>query len=131
MNIVKKVGVAALIIIALFLAYRLLFVRTVYYEIGGIKIPSKYNALTGKVRPILNYKGRPIKKVIEDRNTKNFGLSEEQVTLAQFRWAVFEQWATLRPEYKDWNTDPDIFKKANIAFQKAMDASGAKAKIIR
>ena len=124
MTIKKKVVITvccAVILAVVF--YRPLFVRTVNYEIGGIKIPSEYNMLTGKVKPILNYSGKAISRTVNDRKTGNVGLSEEQVVLAQFRWAVFEQWANSRPEYKGWQTNEGVFKKANDAFRKEIERS--------
>ena len=115
-------SIAAAVII--FLAYRLLFIRTVNYEIAGVKIPSRYNIITGKVRPILNYHGRTIKRTVEDRRAGNIGLSEEEVVAAQIRWAVFEEWANSRPEYKGWDTNAETFKKAYDAFRKELKNYG-------
>ena len=127
----KMALLTALVAAAMFFAYRLIFIRTVNYEVGGINIPSKYNALTGKVTPIVNYKGGLIKKTVADTRVGNVGLSGEEVTLAQFRWAMFEQWVKVRPQYKGWESDPVIFKKANEDFRKAMDATGRKVSIIK
>ena len=49
---------------AIYLFYKFVIIRTVYYEIGGIKIPSKYNMITGTVKPISNYKGKDRKSVV-------------------------------------------------------------------
>ncbi len=127
----KNVFILAIAIIALILAYRVLFVRTVYYEIGGIKIPSQYNALTGSVKPILNYHGKPITRTVKDRKIKDVGLTGEQATLAQFRWAIFEQWTSIHPEYKGWDNNPDIFKKANTAFKKEMEGGTFRLKVVK
>lgn len=127
----KNVFIIAISIVAVYLCYKALFVKTVNYEIGGVKIPSRYNALTGSVKPIVNYAGKPIKRIIEDRKTNNIGLSKDQVTLAQFRWALFEQWANFHPEYKGWDNNPDIFKKANTAFRKEMESGTFKLRIMK
>jgi hypothetical protein len=120
-------------IVGLFLAYKLLFIRTVSYEMGGIKIPSKYNILTGKVKPIKDYKGGEIKRVVEDRNVhpKDVGLSADEVMSAKVRWAVFESWVKERPQYKGWEADQEIFKKAQDDFLKEMESTGRKVTIIR
>ena len=57
MNKKIKAGLIAVIAaLALFTAYKLTFIRTVNYEIGGITIPSRYNILTGSVKPIKDYR---------------------------------------------------------------------------
>ena len=127
----KKAVIGILSIIVLVLVFKALFIRTVYYDIGGIKIPSKYNAFTGKVTPILNYTGKPLKQTVKDTNIHNIGLSSEQSTLAQFRWAIFEQWVSLHPEFKGWDSNPEIFKKANGAFRKEMDAGTFRVRVIK
>ncbi|MCM8760970.1 MAG: hypothetical protein NC938_00675 [Candidatus Omnitrophica bacterium] len=127
----KMTLLSAVALVATFFLYRLVFIRTVNYEIGGIKIPSKYNALTGKVTPIINYRGGEIKKTVTDHNTNKIGMSGEEVTLAQFRWAIFEQWANSRPKYKGWQSNPAIFKAANEAFRKEMESSGQTINIIK
>lgn len=130
-----KLFKTALIAIAVFaliiLAYKLLFIRVVNYEIAGIKIPSEYNFLTGRVKPIVNYHGKAIKTVVEDRNAKNIGLSEDQVVAAQIRWAIFEEWANAHSEYKGWDKDPDIFKRAQDAFRLELKNSGLGVQIVR
>ena len=131
MKSLKNVIIIALAVIAIALIYKVLFIKTVYYEIGGIKIPSKYNALTGKVTPILNYSGKPLKRTVKDTSMKDIGLSSEQSTLAQFRWAMFEQWVSLHREFKGWENDPEVAKKANIAFRKEMEGGIARFKVIR
>lgn len=118
------------VILALAL-YRIVFIRTVYYEIGGVKIPSRYNAVTGSVTPLMNYKGKNIRLTVEDRKAGHIGLSKEQVAMAQFRWSIFEQWANSRPEFRGWQDDPNIFKKANDAFKKDIEAHGPRFKIIK
>ena len=118
---IRNVAIAVIVVMAVIAAYRLIFIRTVYYDIGGIKIPSTYNFLTGSVKPLLNYDGKPIKQTVQDRRMKKVGLAEGQVTLAQFRWAIFEQWVRMHPEYKNWDKDSEIFKKANTAFRKEME----------
>lgn len=103
-----------------FLVYKFILVRTVNYEIGGIKIPSQYNILTGTVKPITNYKGRTDLKTVEARKSNKIGLTEGQVVIANLRWAVFEEWASSHPEYKGWQKDAQIFKRANDAFRKEL-----------
>jgi len=130
---IKTAIIAAFVFIALFFLYKLVFIRTVNYEIGGIMIPSKYDLLTGSVKPIKDYKGGEIKRVLEDRQAqpKNIGLSSDEVISAQVRWAVFEQWVKNRAQYKGWDTDTEIFKKAQDDFLKEMESSGRKVTIIR
>ena len=116
-----KIFKAAVIIIItaalLVLFYRLVFIRTVDYEIAGIKIPSKYNMLTGSVKPITDYKGNRKLKTVETTKSNKLGLSEEQVVIAKIRWAIFEQWADSKAEYKGWQDNPNVFKKANEDFK--------------
>lgn len=130
---VKTAITAALAIIVCVFLYKLVFIRTVNYEIGGIKIPSKYNLLTGSVKPIKDYKGKEITRTIEDKQAqpKKIGLSSDAVLSAQVRWAVFEQWVKDRPQYKGWDTDKDIFAKAQGDFLKEMETSGRKVTIIK
>ena len=111
--------IAAAAAVSVFL-YRVIFIRTVNYEIAGVKIPSRYNILTGSVRPILNYHGKAIKRTVEDRNANKIGLSDEEVVAAQIRWAVFEEWANSHREYKGWETNAVTFKKAYDAFRKEL-----------
>lgn len=121
----------AIAIIGVILAYRILFIRTVNYDVGGIKIPARYNVLTGKATPIKDYKGAEPKTTIADRNTKKLGLDSTEVVTAQVRWAVFEQWVKARPEYKGWDSDPELFRKAQDAFLADMEKSGRKVTIIK
>lgn len=104
----------------IFLSFKTLFIRTVNYEIAGAKIPSTYNILTGKVRPIPNYKGRTDLPSLEPRITKSIGLSDDEMARAQFRGALFTQWVSTRPEYKGWDKDVEISDKAHEAFKKEM-----------
>jgi hypothetical protein len=115
--------IATLAIIGIFFIYRILFIRTVSYNVGGITIPARYNALTGKAVPIANYKGKAINKTVTDRNSDKIGLDSEDVTAAQFRWALFEEWANSRPQYKGWESDPELFKKANEDFKNSVQAN--------
>jgi len=55
---IKKILIAAAAVALAFFSFKVLFIRTVNYEIAGVKIPSTYNILTGKVTPIPNYSGR-------------------------------------------------------------------------
>ena len=100
--------------------FRLIFIRTVNYEIAGVKIPSLYNILTGKVMPIPNYKGRTDLPSIEPRATRSIGLSGDDLAKAQFRWALFTQWVRTHPEYKGWDKDKDISSRAHEAFKEDM-----------
>lgn len=127
----RFVLITIIAIIALFFIYKAAFIRTVYYEIGGIKIPSKYNILTGTVKPITNYRGKALKKTVQDTKMSKVGLSEEQVVLAQFRWALFEEWANSHPEYKGWQNNAATFKEANDAFKKEIEARGTKFKVVK
>ena len=120
MKLVKMIliiGAAAILII---LSGKLLFIRTVNYEIAGVKIPSTYNIITGKVRPIPNYKGKTNLPSLEPRATKSIGLSNDDLTKAQFRWALFAQWVSTHPEYKGWDKDKTLSDKAHEAFKKDM-----------
>ena len=130
----KTALIAAIAVLACVFLYKLVFIRTVSYEIGGIKIPSKYNLLTGSVKPIKDYKGGQIKRIVEDNKQakpKQIGLSSDEVISAQVRWAVFEQWVKDRPQYKGWDTDKELFAKAQDDFLKEMESSGRKVTIIR
>jgi len=109
-------------IIALFFFSKMLFVRTVNYEIAGVKIPSKYNMLTGTIKPIINYKGTGKLKIVGSTKSNKMGLTDEQVVIAKLRWAIFEQWASAQPKYKGWRENPDIFRKANEDFKKQVSA---------
>jgi hypothetical protein len=113
----------ALVVVGVILIYRILFIRTVNYNIAGIDIPAKYNILTGKAVPITNYKGKIIKKTITDKKSDRLGLDSGDVTAAQFRWALFEEWVGSRKEYKGWESDPEIFKKANEEFKEKVKAN--------
>ena len=121
---IKAVIIILLVAGAAFLLYRLAFIRTVYYEIGGIKIPSKYNILTGTVKPLSNYKGKANLRTVEASKANKMGLTDEEVTIAKLRWAIFEQWVNSRPQYKGWQKSAVIFKKANDDFRKETEASG-------
>ena len=121
---IKAIIIVLLVAGAAFLLYRLVFIRTVYYEIGGIKIPSKYNILTGTVRPLSNYKGKANLRTVETSKTSKMGLTEEEVVIAKLRWAIFEQWVNSRPQYKGWQKSATLFKKANDDFRKETEASG-------
>jgi hypothetical protein len=131
---VKTALIITFTVLICFFLYKLIFIRTVSYEIGGIKIPSKYNILTGNVKPIKDYKGKELKRVVEDNKKtqpKQIGLSSDEVMSAQVRWAVFEQWVKDRPQYKGWDSDKEIFAKAQDDFLKEMESSGRKVTIIR
>ena len=117
---IKTALIIAVVIIAIVWLFRLVFIRTVNYEIAGVKIPSTYNVLTGKVRPITNYKGRTNLPSLEPRITKSIGLSSDEITKAQFRWALFAQWVSTHPEYRGWDKDKGISDKAHEAFKKYM-----------
>jgi len=131
---VKTALIVTFTVLICFFLYKLIFIRTVSYEIGGIKIPSKYDILTGSVKPIKDYKGKELKRVVEDNKKtqpKQIGLSSDEVMSAQVRWAVFEQWVKNRPQYKGWDSDKEIFAKAQDDFLKEMESSGRKVTIIR
>lgn len=117
-KILKRVLITVVVLFGLLIIYKLAFIRTVNYQIAGIVIPSKYNVLTGNVKPILDYKGKTNLKIVQSQKSNKVGLSEEQVVIAKLRWAIFEQWANSRPEYKGWQNDAKIFKKANDDFRK-------------
>ncbi len=119
----KMAGMTILTIIGLFLIYRVLFIRTVNYNIGGIDIPARYNTLTGKAVPISGYKGKPITKTVTDRKSNRIGLDSNDVTAAEFRWELFEGWVKGRPEFKGWESDQEIFKKANEKFRDSVQAN--------
>lgn len=130
-NKLKTVVVFLVVAGAIIIFYKFVLIRTVYYEIGGIKIPSRYNMLTGTVKPISNYKGKANLRTVEASKTNKMGLTEDEVIIAKFRWAVFEQWASRHPQYKGWQKSAVIFKKANDDFRKELEATGQSVKIIR
>lgn len=117
----KKFVIAALVAVfiafSLVMSYKALFLRTVNYEIAGVNIPSKYNILTGKVVPIKNYKGKTNLPVMQPSIKGNLGLSEEQAQSAKLRWALFEEWVMQMPQYGDWQSNPETFKKAMADFK--------------
>lgn len=119
-RIIKKVLIIAAAAVLAFFLFKLLFIRTVNYEIAGVKIPSTYNVLTGKVRPIPNYTGRTDLPSLEPRVTKSAGLSNDDLTKAQFRYTLFTQWVRTHPEYKGWDNDKEISEKAHAAFKEDM-----------
>ena len=117
----KNLRLALIVIIsagAIFLALKLLLIRTVSYEIAGIKIPSRYNMLTGTIKPIIDYKGTANLKTLESIKSDKLGLSDEQVIIAKLRWAIFEQWVSSHRKYRGWESNPEIFRKANEDFKK-------------
>ena len=119
-RIINKVFLIAAAVIFIFLGFKMLFIRTVNYEIAGTKIPSTYNVLTGKIRPIPNYKGRTDLPSLEPRLSKSIGLSNDEMAKAQFRGALFAQWVMTHPEYKGWDTDKAMSEKAHEAFKEDM-----------
>lgn len=124
---IRKLRAVLIVLIigaGLFYLYRLAFIRTVYYEIGGIKIPSKYNMVTGTVKPIRSYKGKANLRTVETSKTNKLGLTDEEVIMAKLRWAIFEEWANSHKEYRGWQKDPILFKKANDAFRRQLEAYG-------
>lgn len=126
--------VAVIIIICLIGAFFLLrkaLIRTVSYEIAGVKIPSEYNVLTGTAKPIVNYKGKGILPVVETKQSGNVGLTEDQVIVAKLRWAVFEQWANARAEYKGWQNDSDTFSKADDEFRRQLQQNKVRFRQIK
>ena len=114
---IKIAAVTVITIIVLLLGYRLLFIRTVNYNIAGIDIPATYNILTKKAVPIADYKGKTLLKTVLDQRSDKIGLAPNDVIAAQVRWALFAEWARSRNEYKGWESDPEVFKKANEEFQ--------------
>jgi len=83
-----------------------------------MQIPSKYNMLTGRVTPIHNYKGKVNLPSMQPIIKGNLGLSAEQAETAKLRWALFEEWVTQMPQYKDWQSNKDTFKQAMADFRK-------------
>ena len=81
MKKIKAIMIILLVAGPAFLLYKLVFIRTVYYEIGGIKIPSKYNILTGTVKPLSNYKGKANLRTVEASKANKMGLTEEEVVI--------------------------------------------------
>jgi hypothetical protein len=112
--IIIAIAVIALIVTS----YRSLFTRVVNYEIAGIQIPSKYNMLTGKVTPIKNYKGKTDLPSMQPVIKGTLGLTGEQADAAKLRWALFEEWVSQMPQYKDWQSDQVIFRQAMADFRK-------------
>lgn len=120
---IRKILIIIAVLAGLFIIYNLLFIKTVSYSIGGINIPAKYNVITGKARPIIDYKGSAPKKIIVDMKADKIGLDSKDVTAAQFRWALFEEWARTQPQYKGWESDPEIFRKASEEYKRKMPSS--------
>lgn len=118
----KKYLIPALIIstiaVIIAISYKSIFIRTVNYEIAGVQIPSKYNMLTGKVTPIKNYTGKTNLPAMQPSIKGNLGLSDEQAEMAKLRWALFEEWVSQMPQYKDWQSNPETFRKAMDDFKK-------------
>jgi len=118
----KKILVSAVIIIAIVAliatSYKSIFIRVVNYEIAGMQIPSRYNMLTGLVTPIQNYRGKANLPGMQPIIKGNLGLPAEQAEAAKLRWALFEEWATQMPQYKDWQSNQEIFKQAMADFRK-------------
>ena len=127
----KSLVIFLLFIGAIFLLYKFVCVRTVYYEIGGIKIPSRYNIITGSVKPITNYKGKANLNTVEARKTNKMGLTEEEVLIAKLRWAIFEEWVKTKPQYRGWQKSAIVFKKANDDFRKELEESGKIIKVAK
>ncbi|MDD5422123.1 MAG: hypothetical protein WC592_06815 [Candidatus Omnitrophota bacterium] len=118
MNKKMKIAVIAILAVAaLYFICRHICIRVVNYEIAGMQIPSRYNIITGKITPLASYNKKGDLKTVQKFNTRKLGLSEDQVTIAKFRWAIFEEWANSRPEYKGWQDNEELFKKANDAFK--------------
>ncbi len=117
---IKPALIAIAVVFTIAWLFQLIFIRTVNYEIAGVKIPSHYNILTGKVKPIPNYKGTANLPSITPTDNKGIGLSQDQTTIAQFRGALFSQWISAHREYKAWETDPEVFAKARAAFKEDM-----------
>lgn len=118
----KKIVITTIVIIAaaavIVISYRSIFTRVVNYEIAGMRIPSKYDMLTGRVTPIQNYRGKTNLPEMQPVIKGNLGLPEEQVEAARLRWALFEEWVTQMPKYKDWQTNQETFKQAMADFRK-------------
>lgn len=124
MNKKKRSLIMGVIAVAvIIISYRVLFIRTVNYNIGGINIPAKYNVLTGKAVPIKNYGGKELKTTVTDRKFDKMGMDQNDVTAAQLRWALFDAWVKTRPEYKGWESDPEVFKKANEEYKAKIKAN--------
>lgn len=121
MNKIKVALFFIAAILVVFALYRILFIRTVNYDIGGVKIPSEYNALTGSVKPIPNYRGTGNLPTVESHKMDKAGLPESQTAGAQLRWSVFEQWIKTKPEYKGWESDAELFKKAQDDYKKNIE----------
>jgi len=118
---ILKISVITILLLLFFvLAYKLLFIRVVNYEIAGIKIPSRYDIITGRATPLVNYRGKSIRATVHSRQYNKLGLTDEQVAMAQLKWALFEQWANARSEYKGWDKDTEVFKKADEEFKKEL-----------
>lgn len=118
----KNILLICVSLILAILIYRALFIKTVNYTMGAIDIPARYNVITGKTTPITNYKGKMPKRIVTDRKTDNIGFDSQNVTAAKFRWELFEGWAKSQPQFKGWENDPEIFRKANEEFQKKVPA---------
>lgn len=71
---------------------------------------------------ILIYRALFIKTVTGLKNDK-IGMDSDGVTAARFRWTLFEEWVNSRPQYKGWESNSEIFKKANDEFKDKIPSS--------
>ena len=51
------------------------------------------------------------------------GLDRTDVAAANVRWAIFEEWVKAHPQYKNWESDPEVFKKANAEFKEKANSN--------
>lgn len=128
---VKLALTTAIAVVGVMIAYKILFIRTVNYEIGGVTIPARYNILTKKATPIKNYKGQAPKIAIENNAIAGTGLNSAEVASAQIRWALFEKWIKNQSEYTGWESNPELFEKAQKEFLEFMSKSGMKVRVIQ
>ena len=122
MKIIINIFIAIAVIAVLFALYYTLCIRVVNYDIGGVKIPSRYNIISGKAMPIKDYKGTANLPTVESQKTGLAGLSEAQASGAQIRWAFFTEWGKTKPEYNGWESDPALFAKAQEDFKNNIES---------
>ena len=127
--IIKAFIALAIVAVGVVFFGKMVFIRTVNYEIAGMSIPSKFNMLTGKVTPIADYKGTNKLTVMQPQST-NIGLTDGETAAARIRWAIFEQWASSKKEFAGWESDAETFRKANDAFKKETGGRGPNIRVL-
>lgn len=129
-RIVLRVALAAVAVTgAAFFLGRMAFIRNVNYEIAGVSVPAKHNLLTGSITPVSDHEGKGTLPTLRP-GTVNIGLTDGETAAAKIRWAVFERWASSKEEFAGWESNPDIFRKANEDFRKEMQKRGPRITVM-